>query len=133
MCRALEYGNAVKSTDIVKHLCSKENYAQKCQLIGLIPETKPVNWPKDSQIYNIYINEEGVYELVFSSQQPEAKNFRRHCCNLMFPQIQQQLANQMKEVHQQAIIDRDNQIEPLSLRMKKNASLINKPSKKKTH
>ena len=133
MCRALEYGNAVKSTDIVKHLCSKENYALKCQLIGLIPETKPVNWPKDSQIYNIYINEEGVYELVFSSQQPEAKNFRRHCCNLMFPQIQQQLANQMKEVHQQAIIDRDNQIEPLSLRMKKNASLINKPSKKKTH
>ena len=48
VCRTLEYGKATKSADIVKHLCSKENYAQKCQLIGFVPETKPVNWPKDS-------------------------------------------------------------------------------------
>ena len=30
--RTLEYGKATKAADIVKHLCSRENYAQqKCQ------------------------------------------------------------------------------------------------------
>ena len=84
VCRALEYGKATKSADIVKHLCSKENYAQKAQLIGFVPETKPVNWPNDSQKIDIYISEEGVHELVFSSQQPKAKNFREYCYNVMF-------------------------------------------------
>ena len=27
VCRALEYGKANKTADIVKHLCSQENYA----------------------------------------------------------------------------------------------------------
>ena len=52
-----------------------------------------------------------MYKLVFSSQQPKAKNFRKHCCDVMFPQIRQQLGNKMKEEHQQAITDccnRDN-------------------------
>ena len=75
VCRTLEYGKATKSADIVKHLCSKENYAQKAQLIGFVPETKPVNWPNDSQKIDIYISEEEVHELVFSSQQQKAKNF----------------------------------------------------------
>ena len=57
----------------------------------------PINWPKDSQKYDIYINEEGMYELVFGSQQPIAKNFRKHCCNVMFPQIRQQLANKTRK------------------------------------
>ena len=43
VCRALKYGKATKSADIVKHLYSKENYTQKCQLIRFVPETKPVN------------------------------------------------------------------------------------------
>ena len=34
-CRALEYGKATKTADILKHLCSKENYAQKYQLISV--------------------------------------------------------------------------------------------------
>ena len=38
---------------------------------------------------------------------------RKHCCNVMLPQIPQQLANKMKEEHQQAITDRDDQIEGL--------------------
>ena len=29
VCRVLEYGKATKTTDIAKHLCSKENYAHK--------------------------------------------------------------------------------------------------------
>ena len=58
---------------------------------------------KDSRKVDCYNNEEGMYELFFGSQQPKAKNFRKHCCNMMFPQIRQQLANKMKEDHQRAI------------------------------
>ena len=63
----------------------------------------PVDWPKNSQKYDIYTNEEGMYELLLSSQQPEAKDFRRNCCNVLFPHVRQQLTNKMKEDHQQAI------------------------------
>ena len=62
-----------------------------------------INWPKDSQKYDIYTNEEGMYELLFSSQQPKQKAFRRHCCNGMFPRIRKELASRMNEDHQQAI------------------------------
>ena len=68
-CRALEYGKATKATDVVRHLCSRENYAHKWQLTGFVSEMKPVAWPKD---------EEETYELLFSSQQSKAKDFRRH-------------------------------------------------------
>ena len=68
----------------------------------------PVNWPNNSQKYDIYINEEGMYEVVFSSQQPKAKDFRRHCCNVFFPHVRQQLTNKMKEDHQQAIEEKDS-------------------------
>ena len=44
-----------------------------------------------------------MYETVFSSQQPKAKEFRRYCCNVLFPHVRQQLTNKMKEGHQQAI------------------------------
>ena len=47
VCRALEYGKVTKSADVVKNLCSKENYAYKCRLIGFVPETKSINLPKD--------------------------------------------------------------------------------------
>ena len=55
-----------------------------------------------------------MYELLFSSQQPKAKDFRRHCCNVIFPQIRQWLTNKMKEEYQKAITDRDNQIKALA-------------------
>ena len=32
-----------------------------------------MNWPTDSQKYEIYINEEGMIELLVGSQQPLAK------------------------------------------------------------
>ena len=63
---------------------------------------------KDSQKYDIYINEEGMYEIVFSSQQPKAKDFRRHCCNMLFPHVRQWLRNKTQEEHQQAIEEKDN-------------------------
>ena len=113
VCKALEYCKTIKAVDVVNHLCSKTDYAQKCLLIGFIPETKPVNWPKDSQKYDIYISEEEMYKLVFSRQRPKAKDFRRHCCHAMIPQIRWQLTNKTKEQHQHAITGCDNQIQPL--------------------
>ena len=98
VCRPMEYCKTTKSADIVKHLCSKENYAQKYQLIEFVSETKPVNWPKDSQKYDIYINEEGMYELVFGSQLPKAKTFRKYCYNVVFPQIRKQHAMETEDL-----------------------------------
>ena len=34
-----------------------------------------------------------MYELLFSIQQPKAKDFRRHCFNVLFPHVQQQLSD----------------------------------------
>ena len=94
-CRALEYNK--KAADIVKAFCSRENYVQKWQLNKFPTAENFMAWPKDSRKDDYYINEEGMCELVFGSQHPKAKNFRKHCCNVMFPQIRQQLANKMKE------------------------------------
>ena len=66
-----------------------------------------MDWPKDSRKGDYYTNEAGMYELLFSSQQPKTKDFRRHCCNVMFPQIRRQLTNKIKEEHQQAIEEKD--------------------------
>ena len=91
VCRAPEYRNAAKTAGIVKHLCSQENYAQKCQLTEFVSATNLMNCPKGSREDDYYINEEGMYELLFPSQLPEAKNFRKHCCNVMFLHVRQQL------------------------------------------
>ena len=58
-----------------------------------------------------------MYELLFSSQQPKAKNFRKHCCNVMSPHIRQHLTdkmvNDLRHEHQQAITDQDNRIQTI--------------------
>ena len=82
--KVLEYGKANKAADIVKHLCSRENYAHKYQLSEFVSGMNFMDWPKDSRKDDHYINEEGMYEIVFSSQQPKAKDFRRHCCKCYF-------------------------------------------------
>ena len=71
-----------------------------------------VNWDKDSIKDDYYINEEGMYELVFARQQPNAKAFKKYCCNTVFPHIWQQLTNKMVGDHQQAItgIQREHQL-----------------------
>lgn len=46
---ALEYGKITTSTDVVKRLCSSENYANNCQLIEFLSETNLTGWPKDSR------------------------------------------------------------------------------------
>ena len=56
--RGLEYSK--KTENFVKNHCSKENYAQKYQVRGIPAAGTPMDWPKDFQKYDIYINEEGV-------------------------------------------------------------------------
>ena len=72
MCRALEYAN------IIRAHCSQENITQKHQMSSVHAACTPINWPKDSQRYDIYTNEEGMYELLFSSQQPKAKAYKQN-------------------------------------------------------
>ena len=70
-----------------------------------------LEWPPDSRKDEYYLNEEGMYELLFSSQQPLVKKLRKHYCNVMFPHICKQLTNKMVEEHQRAIRKRENVIE----------------------
>ena len=64
-------------------------------------------------------------EIVFLSQQPKAKVFRNHCCNVLFPHVRQQLSDKShameiedltgriqtleftNEAHQQTIEEKD--------------------------
>ena len=85
VCKALEYQR--QTAKFIKDHCSGENSAHKYELSGRSATEPPVNWPSDSQKYDPYVIEEGLYELVFSSQQPLAKTFRKHCCNVMFSHI----------------------------------------------
>ena len=93
VCRVLEYGKPTKAADTVKHLCSKENYAHKWQLNEFVSETNFMDRPKDSRKDDYYINEEGMYEIVFWSQEPKTKGSRRHCCNRLLPQVRWKLTN----------------------------------------
>ena len=108
--RALEYNK--KTTDIVKEVLVK-SYAQKYQISDFTVAGKAADWREGSQKYDIYVNEEGMYEIVFPSQQPKAKDFRRHCYNVLFPHFLQQLTSKIQEKHQQAIEEKDNQIQSL--------------------
>ena len=124
VCRALEYNK--KTADIVKAFCSRKYFAQKYQISGFTTTGKSLDWSKDSQKYDVYTYEEGMYELLFSSQQPRAKDFRRHCCNVLFPHVRQQLSNKIQEEYQQAITDRDNEIKVLEFRNEEHQQKISR-------
>ena len=64
---------ATKTADIVKHLCSNKNCAQKYQLSSAHAACEPIIWPKYSKKYDYYISEEGMCELLVGSQLPVAK------------------------------------------------------------
>ena len=86
VCRALEYDVKIsKTANIIRVHCSPENITQKYQMSGVNAACTPVDWPKDSQKYDSYTNEKRMYELLFSSQQPKTKDFRKCCCNVLFP------------------------------------------------
>ena len=108
VCRALEYNK--KTPDIVKTFCSRENYAHNWQMNKFSTMGNFIYWPRDPRKDDYYINEEGVYRLLFLSQHPKAKDFRRHRCNVLFPHVRQQFTNKIKEDHQQAIEEKDASI-----------------------
>ena len=88
VCKALRYKKATRR--VFRHHCVKENIQHKHQLGVVLTAGATVNWPRNSQKLDLYINEDGMYELLFSSQQPKAKDFRRHCCNVLLPHVRQQ-------------------------------------------
>ena len=98
-----------------KHV-SIENTQHKHELEGRAAAVHPLEWPKHSQPDDYHNNEERMYELVFSNQQPKAKDCRKHCCHVLFPYVRQQLTNKIQEEHQQAITGHDNQIQALEFR-----------------
>ena len=98
---------------MIKDHCTHENYAQKYDLTKESVADPLLNWPSDSRKHDYYLNEEGMYELVFSSQQQKAKAFRKYCCNEIFPRVRKQLVDKMQEDHQKAIEDRDNRIQTI--------------------
>ena len=111
VCQALQCKK--KTANIIKAFCSHENIAQKYQLDWSAMGTL-TNWPKDSQKYDIYINEEGMYELMFFSQQPLEKEFRKYCCNVMVPHIRQKMLEHLIIEHQLAIEEKDAALTLLS-------------------
>ena len=92
---ALKYQK--KTADVIKNTCSRENYAHKYQLSKFPVAANLLKWPSDSRKDDYYINEEGLNELVFTSQQPEAKAFRKYCCNELFPRVRKLLIYKMIE------------------------------------
>ena len=79
VCKALEYNKKTsKTANIIRARCNRENYAHKYDLTKFVLETNPINWPKDLQKQDIYINEEGIRELVLKSKQPKAADIAEH-------------------------------------------------------
>ena len=66
VCEALGYKKGRAREALKKHV-SIENKQHKNVLQSHAVAARPVNWPKDSQKYDLYINEEGKYEPLFSS------------------------------------------------------------------
>ena len=65
MCRTLEYGKATKVTDIIKHLCSRENYTHKYQLSEFVPETNFMDSSKTREKMNITPMKRGCMSCYF--------------------------------------------------------------------
>ena len=91
ICKSLKYEK--KTGNVIRDHVSNENTRYKGDFISVPVTGTPMKWPVDSQKTYIYINEQGMYELAFTSQQKEAKDFQDYCCNTLFPQIRQKLVD----------------------------------------
>ena len=67
VCKTLEYKKG-RARDALKKHVGIENKQHKNVLQSRAVAARPVSWPKDSQKYDLYINEEGMYEVLFGSQ-----------------------------------------------------------------
>lgn len=90
----------------MKQIFISENITDKHQFLN----GEPVNWPKDSQKHNFYINKEEMYDFIFVCflvNNQKQKDFKRYCCNVRFLHIWKQLTDKivddLKREHQQAI------------------------------
>ena len=52
-----------------------------------------------------------MYELLFSSQQPKTKDFRKNCCNVLFPQVRQQLSDKSHAMENENLTSRVQALE----------------------
>ena len=52
-----------------------------------------------------------MYKLLFSSQQPKAKNFRRHCFKVLFPHVRQKLSDKSHAMEIEDLIGRIQALE----------------------
>ena len=95
------------SRDVFKKDVSIESKQHKHELEGRAAAVYPLEWPKNSQPDDYYICEEEMYELLFSSRQPKIKDFRRQCCNVMFPRMRHHLND---ELHRMEIKDLANRV-----------------------
>ena len=111
VCKTLEYQRRTK--DILRRHVSIENKRHRFELQGGSVTEPPLEWPKNSQPDEYYLNEEEMYEVLFGSLQPLAKRFRKHCCNVMFPHIRKQLVDKIQEDHQKAIEGQDTRIQAI--------------------
>ena len=108
--QAFGYSKHTKTAHVIKDLCTAENIRQKDQLISVLSDSTPVQWPSDSQKYDLYINEEAMYELGFTSQQDKAKHFRKYCFNTLFPQLRQHFEQLAISEQQQRIEQNESTI-----------------------
>ena len=67
VCRALKYKKGM-ARDVLKKHVSIENKQHNYELEGIAAAARPLEWPKKSQPDDYFMNEEGMYELLFSSQ-----------------------------------------------------------------
>ena len=70
VCRALQYNR--QSAHIIRKHCSAENICKKQDLVKSVAATDLVEWPKDSNKTDLYINVNGLYELLVKSKQPQS-------------------------------------------------------------
>ena len=78
LCKALEYQKTTKTAKVVRAHCSSENIRHMGELKGAVSPNTFLEWPKNSQPDEYYINEEGSRELVLKSKQPKAADFAEH-------------------------------------------------------
>ena len=85
-----------------------------------------MDWPMNSRKDGYYINEEGMNELVFRSQQHKAKNFRKHFCNVIFPRTRQAITGLDNQMQTLEFTNEEERQEILSLNEEVNDLMANR-------
>ena len=73
ICQSFKYHR--ETGHVIRDHCSCENIRHKYELVGLADTS--VQWPKNSQKYEYYINEEVMHELVLKSTMSNATDFAK--------------------------------------------------------